>query len=42
MTTEDLAKKHLDIDLTTDRFWSEAVKRSLADIDTYIQLANNM
>ena len=40
MTTEDVAKKHLGVDLTTDEFWNDAVDRVLANIDTFVQLAD--
>jgi oligoendopeptidase F len=39
MTTEDVARKHLDVDLTSDQFWTDAVNRVLMDVDTYIQLS---
>ena len=39
MMTEDLAKKHLGVDLTGEEFWSAAVDRALADIDDFVKLA---
>ena len=42
MTTEDLARKHLDVDLTKDDFWSDAVARSLGDIDEFVKLADSL
>ncbi|MBD3334930.1 MAG: M3 family oligoendopeptidase [Candidatus Eisenbacteria bacterium] len=39
MTTEELAEKHLDIDLTGDRFWSAAVERVVADLEPFGKLA---
>jgi len=39
MTTEDLAQKHLGIDLTKEDFWVAAVNRSLADVDSFVKLA---
>ncbi len=39
MTTEDLAAKHLDVDLTTGQFWDDAVNRVLIDIEPYRKLA---
>lgn len=39
MTAEDLAKKHLDVDLTTERFWAEAVDHVLRDVDEFVRLA---
>jgi pepF/M3 family oligoendopeptidase len=38
MQTEDLAKKHLDVDLTGTNFWKAAVDRALADIDDFVEL----
>ncbi len=42
MTTEDVASKHLGVDLTKDEFWKDAVSRSLADIDEFVKLANEL
>jgi len=39
MTTEELAQKHLGVDLTQESFWADAVNRSLADIDEFVKLA---
>jgi oligoendopeptidase F len=39
MTTEEVAKKHLSVDLTKEDFWADAVKRSLLDVDKFIELA---
>ena len=39
MTTEDIAAKHLGVDLTTGEFWDDAVNRVLIDIDPYLRLA---
>jgi pepF/M3 family oligoendopeptidase len=39
MTCEDLAKKHLGVDLTTEQFWNDAVGRALKDIDVFMDLA---
>jgi len=39
MTTEDLAKKHLDVDLTKDDFWHDAVARMTADVDPFVKIA---
>ena len=41
MQTEDLAQKHLSVDLTEADFWKSAVDRSLADIDDFVELAQN-
>ncbi len=40
MTTEDIARKHLDIDLTKEDFWRDAVARSLADVDSFVKLCD--
>jgi len=42
MMTEDLAKKHLGVDLTGAEFWKNAVNRSLADVDDFVKLAQSM
>lgn len=41
MTTEDLAKKHLDVDLTQSAFWQSAIDEVLEDIDLYMSLTEN-
>ena len=38
MTTEEIAKKHLDVDLTKKDFWRDAVARALADVDAFVKL----
>ena len=38
MTVEDLAQKHLGVDLTKPNFWQEAVKLSLVDIEEFLRL----
>ncbi len=40
MTTEEVAQKHLGIDLTQDAFWTSAVSQALAPIDEFVKLAN--
>ncbi|MEE9441618.1 MAG: M3 family oligoendopeptidase [candidate division Zixibacteria bacterium] len=40
MTSEDIAQKHLGVDLTKIDFWKEAVNRVLADVGPYIELAS--
>ena len=40
MTTEDVALKHLGVDLTQESFWTDAVNRQLADIETFVELAS--
>ena len=42
MTTEELAQKHLGVDLTKEDFWKAAVDRSLADIDEFVKLAQSL
>ena len=39
MTTEEIARKHLDADLTSEAFWKTAVDRALADVDAFVELA---
>jgi oligoendopeptidase F len=39
MTCEDLAEKHLKVDLTAAGFWNDAVGRALADVDMFLSLA---
>jgi len=38
MNVEDLAKKHLQVDLTGKDFWEKAVRTCLDDIDEFLQL----
>ncbi|MDH6363930.1 oligoendopeptidase F [Enterococcus sp. PF1-24] len=38
MTSEDLAKKHLNVDLTQPDFWQSAIDMVLADIDDFMEL----
>ncbi len=38
MNTEDVAQKHLGIDLTKEDFWRDAVARVLADIEPFVKL----
>jgi len=42
MTTEELAAKHLGVDLTTGQFWDDAVNRVLTDIEPYRKLASEI
>ena len=42
MTTEDLARTHLGVDLTRPDFWEAALDRVLADVDTFVSLANKV
>ena len=39
MTCEDLARKHLDVDLATGEFWKSAVDRSLGEVDVFLKMA---
>ncbi|UCD94284.1 MAG: M3 family oligoendopeptidase [Candidatus Zixiibacteriota bacterium] len=39
MTSEDVAKKHMGVDLTKEDFWTEAVSRVLSDVDPFVKLA---
>jgi oligoendopeptidase F len=38
MTVEDLAQKHLQVDLTQKDFWEKAVRLCIDDIDEFLQL----
>lgn len=38
MTTEEVAMKHLGVDLTKSDFWRDAVARALADVDPFVKL----
>ncbi|EKP93995.1 M3 family oligoendopeptidase [Thermaerobacter subterraneus] len=39
MTVEDLARRHLGVDLTGPAFWEEALDAALAPLDEFLQLA---
>jgi oligoendopeptidase F len=39
MTCEDLAQKHLGVDLRTRAFWNDAVRRALRDVDLFLESA---
>jgi pepF/M3 family oligoendopeptidase len=39
MTTEDVAQKHLGIDLTQEKFWDDAVSRVLMDVEPFAEMA---
>ncbi|MFK9091373.1 M3 family oligoendopeptidase [Bacillus salipaludis] len=41
MTVEDLAQKHLQVDLTQKDFWEKAVHICLDDIDEFLELTEN-
>ncbi len=42
MTTEEVAKKHLAVDLTKPDFWNAAVKRSVGHLDEFVELAEKL
>lgn len=42
MTTEDLASKHLDVNLTAPDFWQAAIDEVLKDIDEYMALTEEI
>lgn len=39
MTSEQVAQKHLGVDLTGEEFWKDAVGRALIDVDEFVKLA---
>ncbi|WP_099221498.1 M3 family oligoendopeptidase [Listeria costaricensis] len=42
MSTEELAQKHLHVDLTKPTFWEDAVKLAAADVDEFLQLTEEL
>ncbi|PXW87348.1 pepF/M3 family oligoendopeptidase [Streptohalobacillus salinus] len=42
MTVEDLAKKHLDVDLTDVNFWANGIQLMVNDVKQFITLANQL
>lgn len=38
MTTEELAQKHLGVDLTKPDFWQAGINMVLADIQNFMEL----
>ena len=40
MTVEDLASKHLQVDLTQEDFWESAIKLCIADVEEFLDLTN--
>ncbi len=40
MTVEELAQKHLGVDLTKRDFWEKAVKLSVKDVEEFLKLTN--
>ncbi|KYD10947.1 hypothetical protein B4102_1733 [Heyndrickxia sporothermodurans] len=41
MKVEDLAKKHLNVDLSKRDFWEEGVKLCIKDIDEFLEATKN-
>ncbi len=41
ITTEDLAGKHLGVDLTQRDFWQKAIDQTYEDIETFMELTEN-
>jgi len=41
MTTEDVAQKHLGVDLTQEDFWTNTVNRQLAEVDAFVKLVES-
>lgn len=42
MTVEDVASKHLGVDLAKEDYWNDAVARVMADIDPFVELAESI
>lgn len=42
MTSEEVAMKHLGVDLTTEKFWNQSVDRVIKDIDQFVKLARQV
>ncbi|MDQ0257415.1 pepF/M3 family oligoendopeptidase [Evansella vedderi] len=40
LEVEELAKKHLDVDLTQPEFWQKAIDQVKADVDTFMELTD--
>lgn len=38
MSVEELAKKHLNVDLTDDAFWESAIKVCIEDVEEFMEL----
>jgi oligoendopeptidase F len=41
MMAEDVAKKHLDVDLTRENYWNDAVARVMSNIEPFVKLADS-
>ncbi len=42
MSSEEVAAKHLDVDLTGETFWTASVTEALSDIDDFVNLAREV
>jgi len=42
MTSEQVAQKHMGVDLTKPDFWESAVARSLSDVDEFVSLVKSV
>mgnify|MGYP001309527293 FL=1 len=42
MTVEDLAKKHLDVDLTKEEFWTAGIDIMAKDVEEFIRLTDEL
>lgn len=42
MSTEDVAREYLGVDLTQEDFWVSAVNRSLVEVDEFVKLADSL
>lgn len=42
MTTEQVAQKHMGVDLTKADFWKSGVERAMAHVDEFVRLANQV
>lgn len=42
MNTEDVAQKHLGVDLTKEDYWKDAVERVMSDIEPFVKLAEEV
>ena len=41
MTTEELAKKHLGVDLTSSEFWQAGIDMMIQDVNTFLELTED-
>ncbi|PIC72193.1 oligoendopeptidase [Sporosarcina sp. P16b] len=42
MTVEDLAKKHLDVDVTKEDFWAAGITLVAKDVEEFVELTNSL